>query len=199
MKCLFASDIHGDWVEFYELARVVSPDVIFLAGDVETTRNEKDMETILGHKRGRKLGDFHKFWKQGSVPIPTYFILGNHEPFPWFNELEQNQGSPVRLMDNLFYLGRTGWAESCGLKLAWFSRIYGQKTFYGTKRYNPKDKRSPRSKIAAHFLPEDVSSLKKAVEEKKVDILLVHENPCYASTSRHEKIYSEIVGFTTPQ
>jgi len=196
MKILFASDIHGSWIQFYDRAEEYSPDLVFLCGDTEPIRNVLDLESVPGPARYRKMGNFVHFWNQKRVPIPTYLIMGNHEPFGWFIELEHCHKSPVRIVGNLCYLGRSGCVRIQGITVAWLSRVYSPKTFDGQRTLDAKDR---RSKVAGHFTRPDVEALIGIAKGGEADYLIMHENPRHPQDERHKRILMSIVDAVKPK
>ena len=190
---LFTADIHGKWIDLYEKAPP-NTKCIFICGDAEPVRFEDDLDTIPTPKKYLQLGDFHYFWKKGEVPIPTYFFLGNHEPFLWLKEYEKE--GPKEIIKNLWCLNRSGFIELCGLKIAYLSRVFAPKTFFGDRNLLTTGKKPKR---AGHFLKEDVEILlKKKYFKNKIDILALHGNPNYCNDERGKDIYAQIVKTLRP-
>jgi hypothetical protein len=55
---------------------------IFQVGDAEPQRTEGEAAQVPGPAKYRKLGDFAEVVSgEIAVPVPLYFIAGNHQPF----------------------------------------------------------------------------------------------------------------------
>lgn len=194
----FAADIHGEWRRLYEnLPQEV--EAVFICGDAEMVRSEEDLALIPAPKKHLKLGDFHFFWERGEVPVPTYVLLGNHEPYLWLWEYEKN--GPTEVIKNLWVLARSGVIELCGLKIAYLGRVFAHNTYFEGRAWDPeKDKRSKKSKLAGRFTPEDVERLiSEAAKVEDVDVLALHENPNCCKDARGREVYRDIVELVRPK
>jgi len=161
MKIAIVGDIHGDLKQMYDAVSYTGADFILQLGDFHAIRDEADLNRFPIPQKHRKLGDFPDFYNKGEVPIPTFFISGNHDNAYWHSEHPEGK----ELITNLNYLGRSGVGEFGGLKVGWVSGNYSPKGFEGSKKppkYN-------------HFTKEDV---KKLIALKEgVDVLLFHDWP----------------------
>jgi len=195
---VFTADIHGEWLELYDQIPK-DTEALFICGDTQPIRFEEDLELIPGPRKYLRKGDFYLFWKAGRVPIPTYFFLGNHEPFLWLYPYEKD--GPKEIIKNLWILRRSGVIELCGLKIAYLSRVFSPKTYFEGVIWNPeRETRSKRSKLAGRFTPKDIDELLSAVAKTgKVDILALHENPNYCNDKRGKELYRTIVKAIQPQ
>ncbi|TYB33576.1 MAG: hypothetical protein FXF49_05585 [Flexistipes sinusarabici] len=192
MKIAVFSDTHGKWDSMYERANKSGTDIVLHCGDIEPLRVKEDLDyfpTPTKYKKpyidGTREMEFAKYYEKGEVPIPTYFISGNHENW---NYLFKYVEGPVKLLQNLFYLGCFGYTEINGIKIAGFSKIFGEKDSesfvvdentgeYKPYRWNPESKRDNSPKRASHYHIADLESLVKITKNTNIDILLLHENP----------------------
>ena len=160
---------------------------------------EEDLELIPAPKKHLKLGNFHILWKKGEVPVTTYLLLGNHEPFLYLSEYEKD--GPKELIKNLWILRRSGVIELCGVKIAYLSRVFSPRTYFKEEVWDPcKDKRAKKSKLAGRFTIDDVENLIfKAAEEERIDILALHENPVFCRDERGKEVYHTIVEILSPK
>jgi len=195
---IFTADIHGEWHKLYE-SLPEGTEAVFVCGDAEPIRTKEDLEFIPAPKKYLKLGDFYLFWEKKEVPVPTYVLLGNHEPHFWLWEYEKH--GPIEVFRNFWVLARSGVIELCSVKIAYLSRVFLPKTYFEGYRWNPeKDRRSKKSKLAGHFWPEDVKRLLKiAAKAGKVDLLALHENPNWCQDERGKEIYKILVKLIKPK
>ena len=124
---VFAADLHGEWLELYNRLPTETK-AIFVCGDAEPIRSEQDLELIPDPKKYLKPGNFCIFWEKSRVPVPTYVLLGNHEPYLWLHPYEKE--GPKELIPNFWILGRSGVIELCGVKIAYLSRVFSPKTYF---------------------------------------------------------------------
>lgn len=192
MRISIFADTHGEWDSMYERAHKPEADIILHCGDIEPIRSVDDLQyfpTPTKYKKpytdGTREMEFAKYYEKGEVPIPTYFISGNHENW---NYLYEYIKGPAELLKNLFYLGSYGYAEINGITIAGFSKIFGEKDSesfvvdestgeYKPYRWTPESKRDNSPKKASHYHIADIENLIKITKNKNIDILLLHENP----------------------
>jgi len=193
MRILVFSDTHGKWDNMYDIAVKEKADLILHCGDIETLTCKEDLPYFPApskfkreYESGNKPFEFKKYYDAGKVPIPTYFIAGNHEN--WLMLSKYIKG-PVQLLENLYYFGNYGIVEVEGLVIAGFSKIYHPEYTYLTEidtatgreipyRWTKDRKRDNSPKNTSYFHIEDMYSLIELSKNyEKVDILLLHENP----------------------
>jgi len=170
-----AGDIHGDIERLLRRATGLRADAVLQVGDFETVRGPEDLERITGPRRYRKLGDFGFYWRrERRVPMPIYFIGGNHEVYS--GHLEHcHQGAEVA--PGIHYLGHTGVAEIAGKRVAWLSRIYNSAAFDDPAQ-QPARRRS--LKPFTYYRRSDVEDLDLLMMDAgSVDVLLLHDWPRY--------------------
>jgi len=166
MKIAIVGDVHGKIGQMYrsildiEESNRTEIDLILQLGDFQATRDERDLRYLSGPHKYRKLGDFPEFHEKGKVPKKTFFIGGNHENNYWH---KQHPGGN-QLVENLFYLGRSGIKAIGDLKMAWISG-----------NYSPKDYSADNPKKYHHFTEKDVQKVLK--QQEGVDVLLLHDWP----------------------
>jgi len=194
----FTADLHGEWLDVYDKLPL-GTEALFICGDAQPIRSEEDLALIPAPKKYLNLGDFFLYWEERYVPVPTYFFLGNHEPFLWLHPYEKE--GPKEIIKNLWILRRSGVIELCGLKIAYLSRVFSSRTYFEGEVWDPeKETRSKKSKLAGRFTPKDVNELLSAVVKvDKVDILALHENPNYCSDERGKELYQAIVKRIQPR
>ncbi|MDR2973509.1 MAG: metallophosphoesterase [Propionibacteriaceae bacterium] len=176
-------DVHGHWREALALvdaacakAGLAATDLgaIFQVGDAEAQRTQAEADQVPGPAKYRKLGGFHEV-VDGEVvfPAPVFFIAGNHEPFP---ALDADGGCATGAGEwgpSVTYLGRAGGAEIEGLRLAFLSGIYGERTFREVGEGKP---RPITGKRAGHYIPGEVEKVSGALV-RGADVLLTHDWP----------------------
>jgi hypothetical protein len=95
-------------------------------GDAEAIRDERDLTSVMGPLRHRKMGEFAAYHTGDKLfPIPTYLIGGNHEAH-FHNEQFPTGGV---LAPNLFSAGRVFEQRISGLRIAGVSGIYIRETY----------------------------------------------------------------------
>jgi len=137
-------------------------------------RFEEDIRNIVGPKKYRQLGDFHKYFSgEKSAPIPTFFVGGNHENYDYL-DFHYPEGFEVAL--NIFYLGRSGVKDISGLRIGYFSGIESSRYFDTPRKFSSENGKvhSNKSRRKAMYYNED--ELSKLYGEK-MDILVAHEFP----------------------
>lgn len=185
-KTLITADNHGKHKELFEYA--VNNDVatILQCGDLEPIRSLDDLEHfpapskfVREYMSGERSLEFAEYLK--GVPVPTYTISGNHEPFGW---LEQFRSKGVHeLVPNFYYFGNYGVAEidtGVGkLTVAGFSKIFHEEHSLAEnfESWHPKRRKICSPKRAAYFNETDIHALIDVCRGREVDILLLHENP----------------------
>jgi Icc-related predicted phosphoesterase len=175
-KIIVMADTHGKWDSMYKK----EADIILHCGDIETLVNEEDLRYFPAPSKFKEnyVFEFEKYYTKGSVPIPTYFIAGNHENWGMLSQYTQG---PVKIIENLYYFGNYGITEIDGLVVAGFSKIYHPIHSYG---YRWKKNRG-KVKHASYFNILDMLALIELSENYKcIDILLLHENPFYSGEGK---------------
>jgi len=192
MRILVFADTHGRWKDMYDTASKEKADIILHCGDIETLSGAEDLPYFPAPTKfkkkyeGEKSFEFKEYYDSGKVPIPTYFIAGNHENWLMLNHYING---PVKIIENLYYFGNYGIAEINNLVIAGFSKIYHQDYTYLTEidpntgeekpyRWAKDRKKDNSTKNASYFHYEDLMSLVELSKSyNKIDILLLHENP----------------------
>ena len=194
MRLFFSADVHGEWVRLY--SNLSDDAVLFICGDAEPLRNEADLELVPAPKKHLKLGDFQLFWERKRMPVPTYVLLGNHEPFAWLQEYEER--GPCELMENFWILRRAGVVELCGCRIAYLSRIFSP-TAYRRKPWKPTPD-CKKSKLAGRFTERDVEALLDAVAEAGgADVLAMHDNPMFCEDPTGQEVFGMLVDLIRPE
>ena len=174
---MFFGDIHGDLDTMYENAQNwekehdKSIDLIVQVGDFEVIRSENDLKFVIGPKKYRKLGDFHKYHSgDKEAPIKTLFIGGNHEDYDFLDQFIDG----VEVAQDIAYLGRSGVIEAYGLKIGFLSGIDNGNKLDPIRKFNKKDGNLHSNKTrrkAIYFTQEDIDK----IYGKEVDILVTHD------------------------
>jgi len=105
----------------------------------------------------RRLGDFNRVVAGELVlPIPMYFIGGNHEPWGW---LEQHAETGFQLCPNLHFLSRTGVSIIGPLRVAHLSGIQRLEAFDNFTRPHHSQIVQKSNKDYIGFTSMDIASL----------------------------------------
>lgn len=168
---------HGDLDRIYEVIERIetrenlSVDFMICCGDFQAIRTPEELETLACPPVYREMKDFHKYWRDESVPrCLTLFVGGNHE-------------APGHLRDmyfggyasnGIFYMGASGVFKVNGLRIAGLSGIYKshdyEKPIFESPPYNESTKRS-----AYHVRRFEVEKLMQV--KGPVDIVVSHDWP----------------------
>ncbi|EMD34232.1 hypothetical protein CERSUDRAFT_97491 [Gelatoporia subvermispora B] len=133
LKVAIGGDVNGDIDTIYARATTWEKrnkqkiDVLLLCGDVQTVRNEQDMQTIVTPpKFYRRLNDFQKYYTgKEPAPIPTILIGGDHDTYNYFWQLYHGGW----VAPNMYYMGFAGCVQVNGVRIAGVSGIH-DKTHY---------------------------------------------------------------------
>lgn len=168
---------HGDLDRIYEVLgefekrNEVRADFMICCGDFQAIRNSVELETLACPPVYRHLKDFHKYWKEESIPrCLTLFVGGNHEAPGHLREMYFG-GFAAR---DIFYMGSSGVFRINGLRIAGISGIYKshdyEKPIFESPPYTEDTKRS-----AYHVRRFEVDKLMQI--EQPVDIVVSHDWP----------------------
>jgi len=204
-RVMFVGDIHGSIDHMYSVAcnwerqHNKQLDMIVQVGDFETVRDENDLRFVVGPKKHRKLGDFHKFHSgKSKAPIPTYFIAGNHENFDF---LDQHYPHGFEVAHNIHYLGRSGVKDFGEFTLAYLTGIENPKYFDRAKEFKPDGNGSLYSnktrKRATYCNREEVEKLEE--EGVGADVLVAHLFPKNTMLSERSNIMDALVRKLKPK
>ncbi|MGB7522705.1 MAG: metallophosphoesterase, partial [Spirulinaceae cyanobacterium] len=199
-KRFFAAvgDVHG---HFYKMVNLLHSweaktgrnlEFILQVGDFEPHRHEADLSTMAAPSKYRKLGNFPDFFhEQVSFPWPIWFIGGNHEPYGFLEQISQGG----KLVKNCHYLGRVGVVELGSLKVVGLSGIY-KESIFKTQRPTFAEIGDCSNKDYIVFTVEEVMT---ALEEKVVDILLLHDWPKNIVASEDKEQFNQNKRFDTEE
>lgn len=206
MRVVIFSDTHGEWHSMYERALREQADVVLHCGDIETLRDENDLAYYIAPKKykrkymeGTEPFEYQYYYEQGGVPLLTFFIAGNHENWNYLYKYIQG---PVRLINRFFYMGNYGFFSMGGhLNIAGLSKVhvadtvdYYTMTDAGERipfRWHPKHIKMQSPKHAKGYHECDFDNLVRLIDGRRVDILLLHENPLsvFETGSKAGRIY----------
>ncbi len=179
MKILIAGDIHGRF-DLLEEAQRNNPDcdLCLQVGDLEPVRGEDDLKELTGPDRYNKVRQFPDYWaSKKTLPIETWFIGGNHEPWSLLYQHNQRHGNDPELIDNLYYFGRYGVRDINGLTIAGLSGVYGEKSYDTPSSDRLRwalGKDWFKNRRTAHFREDEVEALLEEATGRDVDILMTH-------------------------
>lgn len=210
-KTLICSDIHGKFLDMYKYAVEKGVTSILNCGDIECLRTLDDLQYfpspskyVREYREGIRPLEFAKYIN--GVPIPTYAIAGNHEPWGWLEEYCSR--GLHEIVPNLHYFGTYGLTQvetGVGrLNVAGFSKIFHEEHSLVENYipWNPKAKRHSSPKRASYFNEEDIYNLIELCNGQKIDILLLHENPAKYSENKLEygcDLITELIRAISPK
>lgn len=210
-KTLITADNHGNHKALYDFALKNNISTILQCGDFEPIRSLDDLEHFPAPSRfvreyrcGDRPLEFADFLE--GVPVTTYSIAGNHEPFGWLEQYREM--GPHELVSNFYYFGNFGVTEvetGIGkLTVAGFSKIFHKvhSLAENFEPWHPKRRRLCSPKRAAYFNEADIYALIDACKGQAVDILLLHENPAKYQSGKLEygcDLISDLVKALAPK
>ncbi len=182
-------DTHGNLRFMWQMATEwqartgINLDWIFQVGDFGIFPHEDRLDPPSrkhaekhGYSIEEAVGDFpYVLTGELEVPIPTYFIRGNHEDQEFLLNLEREKkgyclSHPIKVVPNLFYVPDGCVFELDGLKIAGWGGCRGDKTwdmdYWGHARLN-----SPRR---LNHMTRDVF---ERLRRKRFDVLVTHDAP----------------------
>lgn len=169
-------DVHGNMDMMVSLLKemevTTKKEIKFVlqVGDFEPHRSEEDLSTMAAPAKYRKLGDFHKYYKNEKVfPWPIYFIGGNHEPYGFLELITCGD----KVCHNCYYLGRANSKEISDLIVSGLSGIC-REDYYSVARPKVEEIAIKSNKLYSYFNNDDIEFL---LTIKKTDILMLHEWP----------------------
>ncbi|RWS26231.1 hypothetical protein B4U80_11071 [Leptotrombidium deliense] len=180
MKIAVAGCVHGKLDIIYEQILALqaktgnSVDLLLVCGDVQTLRNENDLNCMAVKDKFKELGDFHKYYKgEKTVPVLTLFIGGNHEASNYLMTLPFGGW----VCPNMYYMGYAGVVRFNGLRIAAISGIYNEyHKNWGHYESLPFDERSKRSIYHTRTL-EVFRLMQLAISNEPIDIFVSHDWP----------------------
>ncbi len=189
MIAAMVGDTHGNLKEMWRMALGWQEqtgselDFIFQVGDFGVFPDEERLDhpsRKYAERHGQSIesavGDFpYLLTGEVTVPVPTYFIRGNHEDQKFLLDLEREAGSyrlrhPIEVVPNLFYVPDGCIFEVEGLRIAGWGGAWGAKTwemgYWSAERLN-----SPRR---LNHLTRDVF---ERLIRQRFDVLVTHDGP----------------------
>lgn len=147
-------------------------ELLIICGDMQTLRNEQDMDCLACPAKYRQMGIFHEYYTGvKTAPVLTLFIGGNHEASNYLQELRY--GGYVA--PNVFYLGTAGVINVHGLRIGGISGIYKHFSFhkphFETYPYNDASLRS-----VYHTRQLETYQL-SCVSTSSLDVMISHDWP----------------------
>lgn len=185
---------HGDLDTTYqkiqqtEIDHDIKISFVLLCGDVETIRNQYDLDHAISvPEKYKKMKDFHQYYSgQKLVPYLTIFIGGNHENSYFLNELPF--GGFV--CENFYYLGYAGVvnvevttenSKVYNLRISGYSGIYNKNYFQkGHFEKMPFDKKSNDVKSVYCCRSQEEFKLRQidcSENSSRIDIFMSHDWP----------------------
>ncbi|KAL5369788.1 Dbr1p-like RNA lariat debranching enzyme [Cryptosporidium parvum] len=189
MKVAVIGCCHGELnrlymeVEKYENEKNEKVDLILCCGDMQTIRDENDLQDMAVKSHRSKKGDFWEYYEGlKKAPKLTIFIGGNHET--------PNVLIPLYyggwVAPNIFYLGSSGVIRVGDVRVAGISGIYKNydhfRGYYESKPFTEESKRSWYHirwlEIQKLLLIENIkSNFLGSTESRKVDVMISHDWP----------------------
>lgn len=159
-KIVIAGDAHGRWDTLLRSVKDLEGEVLIQLGDTgfypfpqradkKSKQHDLHEKEYLPYLTGKK-----------DLPLPTYFMKGNHEDFDFLKRLESGE---IRI-PNLTFIPNGSVIEVGGTRFGFLGGNYGpgyidRKTLQGGKR--------------KHFLQSELDQL----AEQEFDVLLTHDGP----------------------
>merc|ERR1712018_900683 len=96
LECIY------DALEHIQHERKMKIDLLLCCGDMETIRDEEDLDSVAVPDKYRAMKTFYKFYTgERKAPVLTIFIGGNHESSNYLVELPFGGW----VANNIYYLG----------------------------------------------------------------------------------------------
>jgi len=175
-------DVHGQFDKSFDALKKLEEkyeckaDFILQAGDLVPVPNENHLEKSYREKEreSANAGNFPDYETQKKqIPVPMYFVAGNHEPFSFLEESYPNGGT---LCPDLHYLGRSGSKQIEGFEVSYLSGIFSTKSFKKDRpRYNTNEVMSINQMRKYRYFNEN--DIKTINPKEKPDFLLLHDWP----------------------
>lgn len=205
MRLAFAGDTHGKLKFMYQTAEAWQTatgkkiDYLFQIGDLgfwSTYENMDPSARSYGERHGmtpeENLGDYPSLMLgKWDIPIPTYFIRGNHEDQPLLCSYEKALASQyphryqersVPILPNLHYIPDGHVIDIQGIKIAGWGGCWSWKTFplgyWSAQRHHLH---SNKKKYGNRPWPKRLEHMTRdrgeQLLEEEFDILLTHDAP----------------------
>ena len=191
MTLLCVGDVHGEFDRMVEIQKELTPDFCFQVGDLEPVRHKDDLAELTGPAQYNEIRDYPDYVNgDQSIPVETWFIGGNHEPWSYLYEHDPGQGHDPKLVENLNYLGRGGVKEFDSFTLAYLTGVFGESSYDESSDERlrwAKGKDWFKNKRLGHFREDEINGLLAECEGRSVDILMTHDWP----TVQHFKSYPD--------
>lgn len=163
MDILIVGDLHGDWGKLNQLLTVKKPDIVLQVGDFGWWP-QMEIETTNAWSNA---WSNKKKWNLNGIKTksPIYWCDGNHEEFPYLNNLQNNKIH--KMYDNVFYCSRGSTLELPDGRIILFAG--------GADSYD-KNLRTP----GYDWFPEENitnKQLDKMLSYDKIDIIISHTCP----------------------
>lgn len=189
MKVAVVGCCHGELEKIYREVEDANkqasvPDgikLVVMCGDLQTLRDEYDLQCMAVPKRYRRLGMFYKYYKGEAVaPVLTVFVGGNHEASSYLATLAYGGW----VAPNIYYLGYTNVLRYGGLRIAGISGIHNSNSpatecgHFENPPYNEPTKRSVYHirKFEAFKLLQ-LGDPEPSATQEVIDIFLSHDWP----------------------
>jgi predicted phosphodiesterase len=164
-----SGDIHGALERMYadvadfERSLKVRFEALLHVGDFGVWPDPEKIDRATRDHEGA--GDFHRWLAEGrSVPVPTWFIKGNHEDFDWIDSRNTTE-----LLPGFHYIPNGRAVDLSKGKGA--IRVAGLGGCYGPSDY---ERRTLKGYAKRHYTRGEVEAL---AGRRPIDILLLHDAP----------------------
>jgi lariat debranching enzyme len=165
-------DIIYETIQYIEKVHNIKIDLLLCCGDVQTLRNERDLECMAVPPKYRTMGTFYKYYTgEKKAPILTIFIGGNHEASNYLAEL-YNGGW---VAPNIYYLGYSGVVNFRGLRIAGISGIWHSYEHYKWGHFEREPLNESTKRTIYHMREFDVFKIR--LLKQPIDIFLTHDWP----------------------
>jgi Icc-related predicted phosphoesterase len=196
MRALTAwfGDVHGNlglmWqtAQGWERNEGYALDWVFQVGDFGTFKEESRLDPSSrkhaekhGYSLQAAVGDFPRVLSgELKVPIPTYFIRGNHEDQEYLLDLHRQRKDyhlrhPVEVVKNLFYVPDGCVFELDGLRIAGWGGCWGKNTWemgYWSPQRAASNKEGYTRRL--NHMTRDVF---ERLRRERFEVLVTHDAP----------------------
>jgi hypothetical protein len=190
----FFGDCHGNLKQMWAIALEwqtrtgIKLDWLFQVGDFGIWPGEASLDPPSikhaqkhGYSLAAAVGDFPTLLAgEYRVPIPTYFIRGNHEDQRFLLDLQRKRKDhclrhPIEVVPNLFYVPDGCIFELSGLRIAGWGGCWGKNTW--EMGYWSDVRAAPNKHGYARRLNHMTRDVFERLIRESFDILVTHDTP----------------------